>query len=49
MSLQRDVDRPATWVQAAVGSVGFVVLLWVIEIVDAAMGNELDQYGVQPR
>jgi membrane associated rhomboid family serine protease len=49
MSMQRDVDRPATWVLAAVGSVAFVVLLWVIEIVDAAMNNELDQYGVQPR
>jgi membrane associated rhomboid family serine protease len=49
MSLQRDIDRPATWVQAAVGSVAFVVLLWVIEIVDAARGNDLDQYGVQPR
>jgi membrane associated rhomboid family serine protease len=49
MSLQRDIDRPATWAQAAVGSVVFVVLLWVVEIVDAAMGNDLDQYGVQPR
>ena len=49
MSLQRDIDRPATWVQAAVGSVVFVVVLWVVEIVDAAMGNDLDQYGVQPR
>ena len=47
--MQRDVDRPATWVLAAVSSVAFVVLLWVIEIVDAAMNNELDQYGVQPR
>jgi membrane associated rhomboid family serine protease len=47
--MQRDVDRPATWVQAALGSIGFVVLLWVIEIVDASMNNELDQYGVQPR
>jgi membrane associated rhomboid family serine protease len=49
MSVQRDIDRPATWAQAAVGSVVFVVVLWVIEIVDAAMGNDLDQYGVQPR
>ena len=49
MSVQRDIDRPATWAQAAVGSVVFVVALWVIEIVDAAMGNDLDQYGVQPR
>jgi membrane associated rhomboid family serine protease len=49
VSTQRDVDRPATWVQAALGSVGFVVLIWVVEIVDATMNNELDQYGVQPR
>ena len=49
MSVQRDIDRPATWAQAAVGSVVFVVALWVIEIVDAAIGNDLDQYGVQPR
>jgi len=49
MSLQRDVDRPATWAQAAFVTAGFVALLWVIEIVDAAMNNELDQYGVQPR
>jgi membrane associated rhomboid family serine protease len=49
MSGYRDVDRPSTWVQAAMASGGFVVLLWVIEIVDAAMNHELDQYGVQPR
>ncbi len=50
MSLQRrGVDEPAVWVRAAVGSVAFVALLWVIEIIDAASGNELDQYGVQPR
>jgi len=37
------------WVQAA-GVIGvFTALLWAIEIVDAAMDNELDQYGVQPR
>jgi membrane associated rhomboid family serine protease len=49
VSLQRDVDRPSTWVVAAMTSLGFVGVLWVIEIVDAAMNNELDQYGVQPR
>ena len=37
------------WVQAA-GAIGaFTALLWVIEAVDAAMDNRLDQYGVQPR
>ncbi len=50
MSLQRRaVDEPAVWVRAAVCSLGFVALLWLIEIIDAASGNELDQYGVQPR
>ena len=49
MSLQRDVDRPGTWALAGLGSLGFVVLLWVVEIVDTAMNHELDQYGVQPR
>lgn len=46
---RRDVDEPSVWVLAAAYSLGFVVLLWVIEIIDAASGNELDQFGVQPR
>jgi membrane associated rhomboid family serine protease len=37
------------WVQAAVAIGAFTALLWAIEIVDAAMDNKLDQYGVQPR
>lgn len=37
------------WVQAAVTIGVFTALLWAIEIVDAAMDNKLDQYGVQPR
>ena len=37
------------WVQAAVTIGAFTALLWAIEIVDAAMDNKLDQYGVQPR
>jgi membrane associated rhomboid family serine protease len=49
MSGYRDVDRPSTWVLAAVATGGFVVLLWAIEIIDAAMNHELDQYGVQSR
>jgi membrane associated rhomboid family serine protease len=47
--MQRDVDRPSTWAQAAVGSIAFVAVLWLIEIVDAATTRNLDQYGVQPR
>jgi membrane associated rhomboid family serine protease len=38
-----------TWVQAAVVIGLFTALLWVIEIVDAATDNRLDQYGVRPR
>lgn len=49
MSSTRPVDRPATWASAALLTVGFVVLLWALEIVDSGMGNRLDQYGVQPR
>ncbi len=37
------------WGWAAVITFVFVALLWVIEAVDTAMGNDLDQYGVQPR
>lgn len=40
--------RPA-WQQAAVLTGGFVVVLWLLEIVDAASGHPLDAYGVQPR
>ncbi|WP_345262820.1 rhomboid family intramembrane serine protease [Nocardioides nanhaiensis] len=50
MSLQqRDIDRPSVWVAAAVQSVGFVALLWVLEIVDVASGNSLDELGIRPR
>jgi membrane associated rhomboid family serine protease len=37
------------WAQAAVAIGTFTALLWVIELVDAAMDHKLDQYGVQPR
>ena len=37
------------WVQAAATIGVFTALLWAIEVVDAAMDNKLDQYGVQPR
>jgi len=42
-------EAPSAWSQAGLRSVLFVALLWVVEIVDAVMGNSLDQYGVQPR
>ena len=46
--MQTQTRRPA-WQQAAVLTGGFVALLWVLEIVDAASGHPLDAYGVQPR
>ncbi|MDP2775158.1 MAG: rhomboid family intramembrane serine protease [Nocardioides sp.] len=48
MSSARPETR-ATWRQAALGAGGFVLLIWAIEIVDAAAANRLDQYGVRPR
>jgi membrane associated rhomboid family serine protease len=40
-------SRP-TWASAALVTIGFVAVLWAIEIVDALIGNRLDQEGVQP-
>ena len=42
-------ERRSTWAQAGLISLGFVALLWVLEIVDAANGHALDGYGVTPR
>ncbi len=42
-------SREPAWRAAALLTGGFVALLWVLEIVDAATGNPLDAYGVQPR
>lgn len=50
VSLQQIPPRTsAAWVRAAGWAIGFVALLWVLEIVDAASGHDLDQYGVRPR
>ena len=46
--MQTSTREPA-WQQAALLTGGFVVVLWVLEIFDAATGNPLDAYGVQPR
>ena len=46
---QRPVDRPSVWVSAGVQSVGFVALLWVLEIVDATTNHRLDDLGITPR
>lgn len=47
-STQLTAREPA-WKGAALLTGGFVVLLWALEIFDAATGNPLDAYGVQPR
>jgi len=41
-------DLPA-WQVAGVAVLGFVAVLWGLEIVDAAIGNDLDRWGVRPR
>ena len=46
--MQTTAREPA-WKGAALVTGGFVALLWVLEIFDAATGNPLDAYGVQPR
>ena len=46
--MQTTTLEPA-WPHAALLAGGFVALLWVLEIVDAASGHPLDAYGVQPR
>ncbi len=47
--MQQTGRRSPTWVTAGLVSLGFVGVLWVLEIVDAANGHALDAYGVQPR
>jgi membrane associated rhomboid family serine protease len=43
-------DNPVpAWQQALFLVGGFVLLLWVLEAIDAAAGHRLDAYGVQPR
>jgi membrane associated rhomboid family serine protease len=42
-------DRRSTWAQAGMITLGFVALLWVLEIVDAVSHHALDDYGVRPR
>ena len=44
-----DVDAPSRWVRAGVVTVGFVVVLYVLEAVDQLTNNSLDPYGIQPR
>ncbi|MGA8845945.1 MAG: rhomboid family intramembrane serine protease, partial [Nocardioides sp.] len=49
VSRTRATDRSSTWVTAAVLTGSFVVLLYVIELVDVIASNRLDNLGVEPR
>ena len=49
MNDMQTTERRPAWQQAAALTGGFAVLLWALEIVDAASGHALDAYGVQPR
>src|SRR6476661_8504146 len=42
-------QRRDSWQGAALVAGAFVVVLWVLEIVDTASGHALDPYGIQPR
>lgn len=41
--------RLPAWQVAGLAALGFTALLWVLELVDAAAGHELDGYGIRPR
>lgn len=44
-----NADPTRGWVRAAGVSVGFVALLWVVEIADSVTTGSLDRYGIRPR
>jgi len=50
MSLNPEQERPtrSRFATAATTIGGFVLLLWVIELVDTLMGHRLDAFGVRP-
>lgn len=50
MSASSSLHRaPGTWLRASIIAIGFVALLWVLELVDTAADHRLDELGVQPR
>lgn len=42
-------DPTRGWLRAAAVSVGFVAVLWLVEIVDALTVTSLDRHGIRPR
>lgn len=42
-------DPTSRWLQAGAVTVGFVVLLWLVEIYDAATPSDLDLHGIRSR
>lgn len=42
-------DPTRAWVRAGALSLGFVALLWLVEIIDVLMRGSLDQNGIEPR
>lgn len=44
-----DNAAPSRWLRAGAWSVGFVVLLYALELVDQLSNNSLDQFGIRPR
>lgn len=42
-------SREPAWKGAALVTGGFVLVLWLLEVLDTASGHALDAYGVQPR
>jgi membrane associated rhomboid family serine protease len=46
--MQTTAREPA-WKSAALLTGGFVAVLWLLEIIDAATGHALDAYGIEPR
>ena len=46
--VSRAAQRPA-WQVAAIATLAFVAALWAIELVDVALSNRLDGWGIRPR
>lgn len=46
--VSRAAQRPA-WQVAAIATLAFVAALWAIELLDVALSNRLDGWGIRPR